>query len=115
MPRRGFPGQDANVPPQKAYHTEASRRRDMKRRALFLAATLGLVAASLSQPTVATDLGLTPGHPTVPATSCEECRANCNLIPMHPDDCIDMYCPECAGTTTPVGVKDGESVTRPEH
>lgn len=89
----------------------------MKRRALFLAATLGLVAAGLSQPTAANDLVLHPGSPTWPASSCEQCRANCNLIPMHPDDCIDLYCPECAGTATPTPnpIKDGESIDRPDR
>ena len=79
----------------------------MKRR-LWLAAALGLVAASLSTATP------NPSHIGTPVTSssCDQCRADCNLIPMHPDDCIQQYCPECATVSTaPVDtVRDGDSV-----
>lgn len=89
----------------------------MQRRALFLIAALGLVAASLSRPTTATDLQLQqPGSPNFLASSCEECRANCNLIPMDTADCIQLYCPECADASASPGVEeDGVGVDRSER
>jgi hypothetical protein len=58
----------------------------MKRlkRLFSLAAVLGLLA-----------LGL--GSAPVAANSCEECADHCGSIPMDPEDCLQLYCPECAG------------------
>ena len=64
----------------------------MRRRLFSLAAAFGLLAATLIAPTFA----------SVPARTCEECREYCNLIPMHPDDCREMYCPGCPSTSTSV-------------
>lgn len=60
----------------------------MSRRMFSLAAVLGLLAASLSYPAVS----------AVAASSCEECADRCNQIPMDPEDCRQLYCPDCAGT-----------------
>jgi hypothetical protein len=57
----------------------------MRRAMLLLAVALGLLTTSLSRPTVA------PG-------SCEECASFCNTIPMATEDCLQLYCPECAGS-----------------
>jgi hypothetical protein len=62
----------------------------MKRRLFSLVVASGLVAASLT-------------HPIAVPDSCEECREECNNIPMDPDECLQLYCPECAGTSTPMG------------
>jgi|GEM_PF-4878774 len=67
----------------------------MNRRALPLAAALGLLATSLLSPS-------TPA-PTPVASSCEECYDSCNQIPMETQECLQMYCPECAGGSLPVG------------
>ena len=58
----------------------------MRRRMLFLAVTLALLSTVLTQP-------------TVPAGSCEGCAENCNSIPMATEDCLQLYCPECAGSS----------------
>jgi hypothetical protein len=62
----------------------------MTRRVLSLAAALGLLILSLSS---------TP----VTASSCEECEELCAEIPMDPGECLQLYCPECAGGSSPVG------------
>lgn len=65
----------------------------MSRRLLLLAASLVLtvVAAPI------------PGTP-ISRTACDECVAHCNQIPMDPQECLQLYCPECAdATTTPIG------------
>lgn len=62
----------------------------MQRRALSFAAALALTAA-------ATIVHL-PGNPGA-HSSCEECRTSCNSIPMDPQDCLELYCPECARAT----------------
>jgi hypothetical protein len=64
----------------------------MSRRMLLLALTLGLVTTSLGQPSTA-------------VSSCEECASSCNQIPMDPTDCQQLYCPECAGSGTVMGVR----------
>ena len=64
----------------------------MRRRMLFLAVALGLLTAGLS-------------HPTVAADSCDECASSCSMIPMDPGDCLQLYCPECAGGASPVGLR----------
>jgi hypothetical protein len=56
----------------------------MKRRVFSLVAALGLVIASL------------PDHPTVIASSCDECKEECASIPMEPQACREWRCPECA-------------------
>jgi hypothetical protein len=58
----------------------------MNRRALPLAAALGLLATSL----------LYPPTPVQTVSSCEECYDSCNQIPMETQECLQMYCPECA-------------------
>ena len=63
----------------------------MNRRMLPLAAALALLATSL----------LSPATPVV--SSCEECESMCNQIPMDPQECLQLYCPECAGGSLPVG------------
>lgn len=65
----------------------------MKRRMFFLAVALGLLAMGLIHPTFATA-----------QDSCEECASMCNNIPMDPDDCLRLYCPECAGSSSPIGL-----------
>lgn len=62
----------------------------MTRRVLSLAAALGLLTLSLSS---------TP----VTASSCEECADHCATLPMDPEDCLQLYCPECAGGSSPAG------------
>jgi hypothetical protein len=61
----------------------------MRRRLLFLALACGLVAASLVHP--------------VRAAGCDECLESCNSIPMATDECLEMYCPECASASLPTG------------
>lgn len=63
----------------------------MRRRVFSLAAGFALVAASLLHPAVS----------PVAAGSCEECAESCNQIPMDPDECLQLYCPECAGSSSP--------------
>jgi hypothetical protein len=59
----------------------------MRRRAFSLAAAVGLLAASLLYPAVS----------PIAKASCEECADQCNQIPMDPEECLQMYCPDCAG------------------
>lgn len=66
----------------------------MKRRLFSLAVAFGLVAACLAYPTSAAD-------------SCDECRAECNDIPMAREECLEMYCPECAGASLTGGSQAG--------
>jgi hypothetical protein len=61
----------------------------MRRRALSLAAGIGLLAVSL----------LHPAASPIAASSCEECADRCNQIPMDPEECLQLYCPECAGAS----------------
>jgi hypothetical protein len=63
----------------------------MQRRAFSFAAALALAAVA-----TLTHLPANPGH----HSSCEECRASCNNIPMDPTDCLNLYCPECATVTS---------------
>jgi hypothetical protein len=63
----------------------------MRRRLFPLAAAFALLATSLTFPTVSN------------SGSCEECRETCNSIPMATEDCLELYCPECAGPSAPVG------------
>ena len=63
----------------------------MRRRLFPLVAAFGLLATSLTFPTVAT------------SGSCEECRETCNSIPMATEDCLELYCPGCASPSAPVG------------
>jgi len=58
----------------------------MRRRMLFLAVTLALLSTILT-------------HPTVPVSSCDECAESCNSIPMATEDCLQLYCPECSGSS----------------
>lgn len=62
----------------------------MRRRVFSLAAGFGLVAASLLHPAVS----------PIAVSSCEECADRCNQIPMDPDECLQLYCPECAGSSS---------------
>jgi hypothetical protein len=62
----------------------------MRRRALLLAAALGLLATSLI-------------HSPIAVSSCDECASDCNQIPMDTQECLQMYCPDCAGSSLPVG------------
>jgi len=65
----------------------------MNRRVFPLAAALGLLATSLLFPAT-----------TPVVNSCEECASSCNQIPMDPQDCLQLYCPECADSgSLPVG------------
>jgi len=61
----------------------------MNRRMLPLVAALALLATSLLS------------APTPIVSSCEECEDSCNQIPMDPQDCLQLYCPECAGGSSP--------------
>lgn len=63
----------------------------MRGRLLFLVVALGLSATGLAQSTR--------------AGSCEECIDNCNMIPMAMEDCLELYCLECAGASSPAGSK----------
>ena len=72
----------------------------MRRRVLLLTAALGLVAASLSYPTLASE-------------SCEECASFCNTIPMATEDCLLLYCPACAGSSSPGGASPTVPGTKP--
>jgi hypothetical protein len=65
----------------------------MTRRMLLLALSLGVLTASL-----------TPTRPTAQST-CEECAAYCNTIPMDPTECLNLYCPDCADAGSGVGVQ----------
>lgn len=64
----------------------------MRRPMLFLALALGLLATGLS-------------HPAPAVSSCEECASYCNTIPMDPTDCLQLYCPDCAGGGSSVGLR----------
>jgi len=61
------------------------------RRLFSLAIVLGLLVLGLSSSTVT-------------ANSCEECEEECSMIPMETGECLQLYCPECAGASSPVGV-----------
>lgn len=61
------------------------------RRLFSLAVVLGLLVLGLSSSTVT-------------ASSCEECAEECSKIPMDPGECLQLYCPECAGGSSSVGV-----------
>jgi hypothetical protein len=62
----------------------------MTRRLYSLAVILGILAFGLAS------------FPTT-AVSCEECEEDCRSIPMDPQDCLQLYCPECAGGFVPAG------------
>jgi len=62
----------------------------MRRRALLFAAAFGLLVMGLSYPTLS--------H----ASSCDECEDQCNQIPMETQECLQMYCPECASVSLSV-------------
>jgi hypothetical protein len=59
------------------------------RRMLFLAVALGVLVTGLIHPTFA-----------AVKDSCEECASFCNTIPMDPGDCLQLYCPECASSSS---------------
>ncbi len=61
----------------------------MKRRVLLLTVALGLLSTSLAYSRV-----------PVAKDSCAECAAKCNMIPMDPEDCRQLYCPECPSFTS---------------
>lgn len=64
----------------------------MRRRAALLAFAVGILT-----------LGALHAAARAPiAISCDECASNCNNIPMDPQDCLQLYCPECADSS-PVG------------
>ncbi len=65
----------------------------MTRRMLLLALSLGVLTAS-QMPTL----------PTAQST-CEECAAYCNMIPMDTTECLNLYCPGCADAGTGAGVQ----------
>jgi len=62
----------------------------MSRRLLLLTAALVLTLVATPH----------PGTP-ISRTDCDECAANCNQIPMDPQECLQLYCPECADAATP--------------
>ena len=66
----------------------------MKRRALLLTVALGLLSASLAY-----------SSGPVTKNACAECAAHCNMIPMDPEECRQLYCPECPSfSSVDVGV-----------
>jgi hypothetical protein len=65
----------------------------MTRRMLLLALSLGVLTASQM-----------PTPPTAQST-CEECAAYCNMIPMDPTECLQLYCPHCVDAGSGVGVQ----------
>ena len=60
------------------------------RRVFLLAAALGLLVTSLLPPSLA-------------ESSCAGFESYCNQIPMDTQECLQMYCSECAGGSLPVG------------
>lgn len=62
----------------------------MNRRMFPLAVALGLLATSLAYRPLA-------------MAGCEECRSQCDQIPMATEDCLQLYCSECAGASVPTG------------
>jgi hypothetical protein len=65
----------------------------MTRRLILLTLALGVLTAS-QMPT-----------PPTPQSTCEECIAYCNTIPMDPTACLELYCPRCVGAGTGVGAQ----------
>ena len=66
----------------------------MTRRMLLLALSLGVLTASLPPPI-----------PPTAKSTCEECAAYCNMIPMDPTECLQLYCPHCVDAGSRVGVQ----------
>ena len=66
----------------------------MTRRMLLLALSLGVLTASL-----------TPTTPPTDKSTCEECAAYCNMIPMDPTECLQLYCPHCVEAGSGVGAQ----------
>jgi hypothetical protein len=66
----------------------------MTRRMLLLALSLSVLTTSLTPPT-----------PPTAKSTCEECAAYCNMIPMDPTECLNLYCPGCADAGSDVGAQ----------